>query len=160
MLVASGSKFPKVYRYLQDSDSTFFWHLNSSGILFVSSHRRVSFHSLTIPVSRNVVLPFAFSKTHILQAFTFFWITSFVTQICPTQNVPFSTACMFATALLINLCVFVLMLFFRVVLTTKAPSEILCASFVKAVVSFGTYSSLLRTILKFALLIYTSSFDL
>ena len=114
MLVASSFKFPKVYRYLQDSDSTFFWHLNSSGVLFVPSHRRVSFHSLTIPVSRNVVLPFAFSTTHILQAFTFFRITSFVTQICPTPNVPFSTACMFATALLVNLCVFVLMLFFRV----------------------------------------------
>jgi len=98
-------------------DSTFFLRLRGSDVLFVTSHRRVSFHSLTIPVSRNVVLPFAFSETYILQAFTSFRITSFVSQICPTPNVPFSTACIFATALLINLCVFVLILFFRVVLT-------------------------------------------
>ena len=41
-----------------------------------------------MPVSRNVVPPFAFSTTHILHAFTFFRITSFVTQICPTPKVP------------------------------------------------------------------------
>jgi hypothetical protein len=55
MLIASGFNFLKVYRYLQDSDSTFFWHLNSSEVLFVPSRRRVSFHHLTMTVSRNAM---------------------------------------------------------------------------------------------------------
>jgi len=49
-------------------DSTFFVRLRGSYVLFVPSHRRVSFHRLTMPVSRNVVPPFAFSKTYILNA--------------------------------------------------------------------------------------------
>ena len=113
-LFRSFAFYKKYYRHFSRMDNTFFVRLCGSDVLFVPSHRRVSFHRLTMPVSRNVVLPFVFATTQILQAFTFFRITSFVTQICPTPNVPFSTACMFATALLINLCVFVLMLFFRV----------------------------------------------
>jgi len=106
-LFRSFAFYKKIYRHFSRMDSTFLVRLHGSFVLFVPSHRRVSFHRLTMPFSRNVVRPFAFSTTYILNALFPGPITSFVTQICPTPNVPFSTACMFATALLINhLCVF------------------------------------------------------
>ena len=91
-LFRSFAFYKKIYRHFSRMDSTFLVRLHGSFVLFVPSHRRVSFHRLTMPFSRNVVRPFAFSTTHILQAFTFFRITSFVTQICPTPNVFSPTA--------------------------------------------------------------------
>ena len=67
-LFRSFAFYKKYYWHSSRMDNTFFLRRCGNYVLFVTSHRRVSFHRLTMPVNRNVVPPFAFSKTYILNA--------------------------------------------------------------------------------------------
>ena len=67
-LFRSFAFYKKNYQHFLRIDITFFVRLRGSDVIFLTSHRRVSFHRLTMSVSRNVIPPFAFSKTYILNA--------------------------------------------------------------------------------------------
>ena len=60
MLIASGFKFSKVYRYLQDSDSTFFDTEPAAG--FFSNHLIDEYLS-PVSLSQSVVMPFYHSPS-------------------------------------------------------------------------------------------------